>query len=73
MVCCGYCCDIKVAYLGALVTLLDSFCYDGVSAVEGVQHTGGKSVCKLDTLFDSYCYVGAVKGIQHTSGGIFVL
>ena len=73
MVCSGYCCDIEVENLGALVTLLDSFCHDGVGAVKGVQHTSGKSGCKLVTLFDSYCYVGAVKSVQHTSGGIFVL
>ena len=70
----GYCCAIgvqhkEVANLGAvLVTLFASYSDDGVSAVIGVQHRGGKSGCKLVTEFDSYSDdgVSAVIGVQHT-------
>ena len=37
-----------------MVTLFDSYSYDGVSAGIWVIHTSAKSWCKLVTLFDSY-------------------
>ena len=37
-----------------LVTLFDSYSYDGLSAGIWVIHIGPKSGCKLVTLFDSY-------------------
>ena len=49
------------------MTLFDSYTYDGVSAVIGVQHRGPKSGCELVTDFDSYSVEGvsAVIGVQH--------
>ena len=51
-----------------MVTLFDSYSYDGVSAGIWVIHTGAKFGCKLVRLFDSYSYdgVSAVIGVQHT-------
>ena len=50
------------------MTLFDSYCDGGVSAVIEVQHRGPKSGCKLMTEFDSYSDdgVSAVTGVQHT-------
>ena len=39
---------------GELLTLFDSYSYDGVRAGIWVIHTSAKSGCKLVTLFDSY-------------------
>ena len=52
---CGYCYAIGVQHPGAksgckLVTLFDSYSYDGVSAGIWVIHTSAKSGCKLVTL-----------------------
>ena len=44
--------------LGKLVTLFDSYSYDGVSAGIWVIHTGAKSGGEVVTLFDSYSYDG---------------
>ena len=57
-----------------MLTLFDSYSYDGVSAGIWVIHTGAKSGCKMVTLFDSYSYDGVTAGIWviHTgpkSGG----
>ena len=41
-----------------MVTLFDSYSYDGVSAGILVIHTCPKSGCKLVMLFDSYSYDG---------------
>ena len=46
-----------------MVTLFDSYSYDGVSAGIWVIHTGAKSGCKMVTLFDSYSYDGVTAGI----------
>ena len=43
---------------GELVTLFDSYSYDGVTACIWVIHTGPKSGGELLTLFDSYSYDG---------------
>ena len=50
---------------GELLTLFDSYSYDGVSAgIYGSYiHTGGKSGGELLTLFDSYSYDGVSAGI----------
>ena len=50
---------------GELLTLFDSYSYDGVSAgIYGSYiHTGGKSGGELLTLFDSYSYDGVNAGI----------
>ena len=76
---CGYCYAIGVQHPGAksgykLVTLFDSYSYDGVSAGMWVIHTGAKSGGEVVTLFDSYSYDGVSAGIWviHTgakSGG----
>ena len=58
----GYCsAGIWVIYTGAksgckLVTLFDSYSYDGVSAGIWVIHTGAKSGCKLVTLLSGLWY-----------------
>ena len=39
---------------GEVVTLFDSYSYDGVSAGIWVIHTSAKYGCELVTLFDSY-------------------
>merc|ERR1712155_230401 len=62
---------------GELLTLFDSYSYDGVSAGIWVIHTGPKSGGELLTLFDSYSYDGVSAGIWviHTgpkSGGELV-
>merc|ERR1719293_387692 len=48
-----------------MVTLFDSYSYDGVSA--GIYwsylYRGGKSGCKMVMLFDSYSYDGVSAGI----------
>ena len=41
-----------------LVTLFDSYFYDGVNASIWVIHTSAKSWGELVTLFDSYSYDG---------------
>ena len=46
-----------------MVTLFDSYSYDGVSAGIWVIHTGPKSGGELVTLFDSYSYDGVSAGI----------
>ena len=46
-----------------LVTLFDSYSYDGVSACIWVIHTGAKSWGEVATLFDSYSYDGVSAGI----------
>ena len=46
-----------------MVTLFDSYSYDGVSAGIWVIHTGPKSGGELVTLFDSYSYNGVSAGI----------
>ena len=46
-----------------MVTLFDSYSYDGVSAGIWVIHTGPKSGGELVTLFDSYSYDGMSAGI----------
>ena len=50
-----------------MLTLFDSYSYDGVTAGILVIHTGAKSGCKMVTLFDSYPYDGliAATGVQH--------
>ena len=50
-----------------MVTLFDSYSYDGVTAGIWVIHTGAKSGGELVTLFDSYSYDGVTAGIgvQH--------
>ena len=50
-----------------MVTLFDSYSYDGVSAGIWVIHTGAKSGGEVVTLFDSYSYdgVSAVIEVQH--------
>ena len=60
---CGDCCAIGVIHTGAksgckMVTLFDSYSYDGVSAGIWVIHTGAKSGGEVVTLFDSYSYDG---------------
>ena len=60
---CGYCCAVGVIHTGAksggkLVTLFDSYSYDGVSAGIWVIHTGAKSGGEVVTLFDSSSYDG---------------
>ena len=62
---------------GKLVTLFDSYSYNGVSACVWVMNTGPKSWGELLTLFDSYSYDGVTAGIWviHTgpkSGGKLV-
>ena len=46
-----------------MVTLFDSYYYDGVNAGIWVIHTGAKSGCKLVTLFDSNSYDCVSAGI----------
>ena len=46
-----------------MVTLFDSYSYDGVSAGIWVRHTGPKSGCKLMMLFGTYSYDGVSAGI----------
>ena len=46
-----------------MVTLFDSYSYDGVSAGILVIHTGAKSGCKLVTLFGCNSYDGVSVGI----------
>ena len=46
-----------------MVTLFDSYSYDGVTAGIWVIHTGAKSGGELVTLFDSYSYDGVTAGI----------
>ena len=48
---------------GELLTLFDSYSYDGVTAGIWVIHTGAKSGCKRVTLFDSDCYDVVSAGI----------
>merc|ERR1712004_883592 len=48
---------------GELLTLFDSYSYDGVSAGIWVIHTGPKSGGELLTLFDSYSYDSVSAGI----------
>ena len=50
-----------------MLTLFDSYSYDGVTAGIWVIHTGAKSGGELVTLFDSYSYDGVTAGIgvQH--------
>ena len=52
-----------------MVTLFDSYSYDGVSAGIWVIHTGAKSGGEVVTLFNSYSYDGVSVGIWviHTS------
>ena len=47
-----------------IVTLFDSYSYDGGVLVYGSYlYRGGKSGCKMVTLFDSYSYDGVSAGI----------
>ena len=46
-----------------MVTLFDSYSYDGVSAGIWVILTGAKSGCKVVTLFDSNSYDGVSAGV----------
>ena len=46
-----------------MVTLFDSYSYDGVSAGILVIHSGAKSGSKMVTLFDSYFFDGVTAGI----------
>ena len=48
---------------GEVVTLFDSYSYDGVSAGIWVIHRGAKSGCKMLTLFGGYSYDGVSAGI----------
>ena len=48
---------------GELLTLFDSYSYDGVTAGIWVIHTGAKSGCKHVTLFGGYSYDGVSAGI----------
>ena len=52
-----------------LVTLFDSYSFDGVSSGIWVIHMCAKYLCKMVTLFDSYSYDGVNAGIWviHTS------
>ena len=43
---------------GELLTLFDSYSYDGVSAGIWVIHNCGKSLGEKLTLFDSFCHDG---------------
>ena len=51
-----------------MVTLFDSYSYDGVTAGILVIHSGAKSGCKMVTLFRGYSYDGlnVAIGVQHT-------
>ena len=48
---------------GELLTLLDSYSYDGVSAGIWVIHSGSKSGGEQVTLFGGYSYDGVSAGI----------
>ena len=59
---------------GELMTLFDSYSYDGVSAGMWVKHTGPKSGGELMTLFDSYSNDDVSAGIWviHTGGRFLI-
>ena len=72
-------CAIGVIHRGGksgckMVTLFDSYSYDGVSAGIWVIHTGPKSGGELVTLFDSYSYDGVSAGLWviHTGGFLLI-